>query len=178
MGDRLRIVPMRRDPAYAVIAAWHRHHKPPTGYQFALGCALGDRVVGVAVAGRPVSKEFDDGVTIEVTRVATDGTQNANSMLYGACWRAARALGYSRALTYTEDGESGASLRAAGWLHAATRPARAGWDTRSRPRSDDGYRSVDRLLWVILAAERVQLPTVWPVRPAEDVLPLLEVAGA
>jgi len=51
---------------------------------------------------------------VEVTRVATDGTPNACSLLYAAAWQAAKALGYRTLLTYTQKGESGASLRAAG----------------------------------------------------------------
>lgn len=163
----LRIVPVNRDQAYAAIAAWHRHHSPPLGYRFALGCAEGERLVGVATAGRPVARALDDGLTIEVTRVATDGTRNACSMLYGACWRAARALGYSRAITYTHATESGASLRAAGWLHAATRSARRGWDMPGRRRDDSDYVAVDRLLWVIEAVKSIELPSVWPAA-AED----------
>ncbi len=65
-------------------------------------------------AGRPVARAFDDGLTLEVNRTCTDGTRNANSMLYGAVWRAARAMGYARCITYTQHDESGASLKAAG----------------------------------------------------------------
>lgn len=157
----LRLVPVNRDQAYAAITAWHRHHRPPQGYRYAVGVAQGDRLVGVATAGRPVARHLDDGRTIEVTRVATDGTPHACSMLYGACWRAARALGYSRAVTYTQDGESGASLHAAGWLHAGSRRARPGWDMPGRRRDNPDYVPVSRLLWVIEAGQ-AELPTVWP----------------
>lgn len=114
MTGRLRLVPITRDQAMAAITAWHRHHQPPVGYRVALGCAIGDRLVGVATAGRPVARHLDNGLTIEVTRVATDGTPHACSMLYAACWRAARAMGYTRAVTYTQVGEwIGKRLRAA-----------------------------------------------------------------
>lgn len=78
----------------------------------------GERV-GVAVAARPPGRTFDDGVTLEVVRVATDGSRNANSMLYGAILRAGKALGYQRAITYTLDSESGASLKAVGFQETA-----------------------------------------------------------
>jgi hypothetical protein len=155
----LRIVPVSRDQAFDFIAAWHRHHQPPQGYKFALGVVAGDMLVGVATAGRPVAKAFDDGLTLEVTRVATDGTEHACSALYGACWRVARSAGYRRALTYTQDGESGASLRAAGWVHAATRAARDGWDTPSRRRDNVAYESVGRLLWVVDSGTDAALPS-------------------
>jgi hypothetical protein len=79
--------------------------------------------------------------------VATDSTPNACSMLYAACWRAARALGYRRLITYTQHTETGASLRAAGWHVIAERPARAGWDRPSRPRQGKGTDHIPRTLW-------------------------------
>jgi hypothetical protein len=82
-----------------------------------------------------------------VNRTATDGAANANSMLYGAAWRAAKALGYSRLITYTQEGESGSSLRAAGWSVVAELNERKGWDTPSRPREGRGVDGVQRLLW-------------------------------
>lgn len=120
MAGRLTIVPAFRDDVVAFIRAHHRHHGPPTGYICAAAVAdeVG-QVVGVAVIGRPSAEPLQDGWTCEVTRTATDGTRNANSALYGAAWRAARALGYRRAVSYTQDGETGASLRAAGWRTTA-----------------------------------------------------------
>lgn len=67
------------------------------------------------MVGRPVGRWLDDGITLEVNRCCTDGTKNACSLLYGAAWRAAKALGYKRIYTYTRVSELGASLRAAGW---------------------------------------------------------------
>ncbi|WP_200931297.1 XF1762 family protein [Frankia sp. R43] len=148
---RLRIVPITRDTALAYIKAWHRHHAPPVGYRFALGVAADDVLVGVATAGRPVARSLDDGWTLEVTRTSTNGTPNANSALYGAAWRAARALGYLRCITYTQAGESGASLRGAGWLMVAELAARKGWDTPSRRRRSHGNDGVARARWEIKA---------------------------
>jgi tRNA A37 N6-isopentenylltransferase MiaA len=127
----LEIVPVTFRQAQAFIARHHRHHKPPRGMKFCLGIAAGDELVGVATVGRPVARAYDDGYTLEVNRTCTDGTPNANSMLYGASWRAAKALGYRRLITYTQEGETGASLRAAGWRRG--RPsARRGPIGRSR----------------------------------------------
>lgn len=102
--------------------------------------------MGVLVAGRPVARHYDDGFTLEVTRTATNGHPNANSMLYGAAARAAFALGYDRIITYTQEGESGASLRAAGWRVLAQRSPRKGWDTPSRPRGNRND-NIQRTLW-------------------------------
>ncbi|MFV2102138.1 XF1762 family protein [Micromonospora sp. LOL_024] len=87
----------------AFVHDWHRHHRPPRGHKFSIGAADQDNVlVGVAVVGRPVARLLDDGLTLEVTRVATNGHRNACSLLYAAAWQAAKALGYRRLVTYTQ----------------------------------------------------------------------------
>jgi len=144
----LRLVPVSWGESCGFVDLWHRHHRPPRGYKFAVGVANDqDVLVGVAIVGRPVASAFQDGLTLEVNRTATDGTPNANSMLYGACARAAFALGYRRLVTYTQAGESGASLRAAGWKVIAERPPRKGWSSPSRPRDDNGVDGIARTLW-------------------------------
>lgn len=176
MTATLSLVPVSFADARGFVAAWHRHHVPPIGHKFSLGVAAGDVLVGVAIVGRPVARHLQDGHTLEVTRTATDGTLNANSMLYGASWRAAKALGYSRLITYTQPdtcadcdhqreahdsacrangchcaeylpGETGASLRAAGFRVIGERRSRSGWNTPSRPRDDRGADGVQRYLW-------------------------------
>lgn len=147
----LRIVPVRFADACGFIVEHHRHHGAPIGMKFCLGVAAGDKLVGVAVVGRPVARSYDDGRTLEVNRTATDGTRNANSMLYGAAWRAAKALGYDRLITYTQRGESGVSLHAAGWQVVAERPPRSGWDTPARARRDRGVDGIPRTLWEVVA---------------------------
>lgn len=94
----------------------HRHNKPPAGHKFSIACYDDDRLCGVVMVGRPVARYYDDGLTLEVNRLCTDGTKNACTKLYGAAWRAAQALGYDRIVTYTRVSEPGTSLRAAGWI--------------------------------------------------------------
>lgn len=147
VDQALTVVPVTFADACEFIAAWHRHNRPPAGHKFSVGVAVGRVLVGVATVGRPVARPFDDGATLEVNRTATDGTANANSMLYATCWRAAKALGWRRLITYTWDDESGASLRAAGWRVVAQRPPRPGWDVPSRPRESRGVDGVQRTLW-------------------------------
>lgn len=91
--------------------------------------------MGVAIVGRPVSRYLDNGLTLEVNRLCTDGTKNACSMLYAAAWRAARAMGYEKIITYTLDTESGASLRAAGWTCAGLAGGKR-WTGSRRPAAD------------------------------------------
>lgn len=147
---RLSVRPMTFPAACAFVQDHHRHHGPPRGHKFSLGVLTEHgRLVGVAIIGRPVARLLDDGLTVEVTRLATDGTPNACSALYGAAWRTARAAGYRRAITYTQAGESGASLRGAGWRKAAERSPRTSWDTPSRRRTGTGTQQVARTLWEI-----------------------------
>jgi hypothetical protein len=143
----LHLVPVDWETVREFIDGWHRHNKPPPGHKFSIGVAEDAKLVGVACIGWPVASTFMDGLTLEVRRTATDGTKNANSMLYGAAWRAAKALGYGRLITYTQADETGASLRAAGWRVVAELPARKGWDSPSRPRNNDSYLSTTRYLW-------------------------------
>ena len=134
---RLHIVPISFAEACAYVKAHHRHHKPPIGHKFSIAVApsIPGDVCGVAMVGRPVSRHLDDGWTLEVNRVATDGTRNACSCLYGAAWRAAKALGYRRLITYTLPEEGGASLRGAGW-YLVGEAGGGSWSCKSRPRVD------------------------------------------
>jgi hypothetical protein len=147
---KLTIIPMVLDEANAFVAEHHRHHKPVPGAKFCVGVADGERVVGVAIVGRPVARMVDDGWTLEVNRTCTDGTKNANSMLYGACRRAAFALGYRRLITYTLPTESGVSLKAAGWK-CLGEAGGGSWNCPSRPRVDTHPLQV-KLKWEVLTA--------------------------
>lgn len=92
----LTLRPVSLAEANAFVAEHHRHHKPVRGHKFSLGCMVDGQLVGVAIVGRPVSRYLDDGLTLEVNRLCTDGTQNACSFLYGAAARAARTIGYRK----------------------------------------------------------------------------------
>ena len=141
----LELIPITIKEANLFVARVHRHHKPVTGALFAVACANGDTVVGVAIIGRPVARMSQNGWTAEVNRVATDGTKNACSMLYGAAWRACRALGYRRLVTYTLPEEGGASLRAAGY-RLIGEAGGGSWTRRSRPRID-AHPLQEKLRW-------------------------------
>jgi len=124
--------------ANAFVAAHHRHHGPTRGHKFSISVADAQgQIRGVVIAGRPVARRLDDGAHLEVLRVCTDGTPNVCSMLYGAVRRAAKAMGYrpEQIITYTLEGEEGASLRAAGW-RLDGRTVGGSWDRPSRSRAD------------------------------------------
>lgn len=131
----MRVVPLDLAEANAFVAEHHRHHKPVVGHKFSLGAALAEKIVGVVIVGRPVARMRDDGATLEVTRLCTDGTKNACSFLYGAAARASFALGYTRIGTYILDTEPGSSLRGAGWKLIGQRGG-GEWGRKDRPRVD------------------------------------------
>lgn len=143
----LQVTPIDFAEANAFVAAFHRHHKPMPGVKFCVAVSDGETVRGVAMVGRPVARNSDDGFTVEVNRCCTDGARNACSMLYGAAWRAAKALGYRRLITYTLPDEGGASLRAAGWKLIGLRGG-GNWNVPSRPRIDTAeLLRGQKLLW-------------------------------
>lgn len=129
----LTLVPITFAQACTFVDGLHRHHRRPTGWKFGIGLHDGEKLVGVAMCGRPVSRMLDDGFTIEVNRLCTDGTEHACSMLYGAARRAAKAMGYRRIVTYILHSEPGTSLKAAGWRMVGTTGG-GEWTRESRPR--------------------------------------------
>jgi hypothetical protein len=127
--------PVTLTDAKAFVARHHRHSEPPQSGLFAVGAVDGGgTMIGVAIVGRPMARMLQDGTTCEVTRLTTDGSRNACSLLYGAAVRAAKALGYRRIYTYTLAEESGASLRATGWKRDADLKARTTWNCPARQR--------------------------------------------
>ena len=142
----IELRPITKKDANDFIRLHHRHHGVPVGALWwqAIHNDTGD-LVGVSVTGRPVARALDDGLTCEVTRLCTDGTPNACSMLYAASRRVAEAKGFRRGLTYILDSENGASLRAAGW-RTLWRVKGRSWDCPSRPRTDK-HPTEDKQAW-------------------------------
>ena len=131
----LVIRPIILREANAYVAQNHRHNIPTNGHKWSLACYDDDRLCGVAIAGQPIARKLDDGLTIEVRRVCTDGTYNACSKLYGACARVAKEMGYRRIITYTLQSEPGTSLTASGWRNCGEAGG-ASWNVPSRPREE------------------------------------------
>lgn len=134
-GGHLHTRRVQLSDANAFVNTRHRHLAGVVGHKFSVGAFRGVHLVGVAIVGRPVARLCDNGRTLEILRVATDGTRNACSKLYGAARRQVGELGYPRVLTYTLPEEGGASLRAAGF--ECEGPAGGGsWDRMGRRRGD------------------------------------------
>jgi hypothetical protein len=132
-----RIVSIELREANAFIEAHHRHHKRVAGHRFSIGCAVGNRLVGIAVVGRPVARLTNHRTTVEVTRLATDGTKNVCSMLYSAAARAAKAIGYEKIQTFILEQELGTSLLASGWQYEGDTPGGQWKHTDGKPRRTD-----------------------------------------
>jgi hypothetical protein len=132
---RLVLCPVTLREANDFVASFHRHNgrTARNGGKWAIGVEMADELVGVAIVGNPLSATFMDGRTAEVLRTCTReaAPKGSVSMLYSACWRAWRAMGGQRLITYTLTTESGASLRGAGWKVVAELSAtnvRANWN--------------------------------------------------
>lgn len=143
---RLTVVPLSLADANEYVEQYHRHHKRVVGHKFSIGVADdAGELRGAAIVGRPVARARDDGWTLEVARLVTDGCENACSALYAAAWRAAKAMGYTRIGTYILVDEPGTSLKAAGWKAIHQTPGRS-WSVPSRPRTDK-HPLGQRVLW-------------------------------
>jgi hypothetical protein len=150
----LRIVPLSFRSLCAYVTTHHRHHKAPRGGKVFIGVVdAAGTLQGVATLGRPSARAYDDGTCFEVTRSCVEGLANANSCLYGAMRRIGFAMGYRRGITYLQAGESGASLRAAGWAKVKDLPPRKSWAESSVKlkaiRDVVGTGNIARELWEV-----------------------------
>ena len=116
IGEIMEIRPITFRTACDFVKEFHRHHGATVGCKFCIGLFDGEKMVGCAICGRPVSRYYDDGLTCEINRLCTDGTRNACSMLYGASCRVAKEMGYKKIITYILESENGASLKASGFI--------------------------------------------------------------
>lgn len=125
--NTLEVTTIGFSEAAAFVKKYHRHCKPPIGHKFSLACYHNGNLCGVAICGRPVSRHYDNGDTIEITRLCTNGVRNACSKLYGAACRYARKVGYKKVITYTLESETGSSLRAANFTLDAEKVGGLQW---------------------------------------------------
>jgi len=113
----LKIVPLELKELNELVEKWHRHHKRVQGHRFSIGVIdmnTGELVGGCSV-GRPVARKVNPKEVLEVTRLVTNGTKNACSILYSCAARVGRELGYKKIQTYILEYESGHSLMVSGW---------------------------------------------------------------
>ena len=143
----MELEPITLENANSFVFKYHRHHGPVVGHKFSIAVSENNKIIGVVIVGRPVSRMMNDGYTLEVTRCCTDGKHNACSMLYGAAWRACRAMGYKRLITYILASESGSSLKASGYKLIAKVKGYS-WNRKDRPRIDK-HPTIDKLKYEI-----------------------------
>lgn len=141
-----KIIPITLKQANEYVTAYHRHHGAVVGCKFSIGLQdNGDKLIGVAICGRPVSRHLDDGKTLEINRLCTDGTMNACSMLYGACVRIAKEMGYDKVITYILESENGASLKASNFTCEGEAGGKMWTGSRKR---DNGVPQELKTRWV------------------------------
>lgn len=143
----LKAIPLTLLDANEYVRAFHRHHAPIYRDKFRIGCVDTDRdtMVGVIQVGRPVSRILDDGHTLEVVRLCTDGTKDVCSFLYSRAARISKELGYCKIIPYILNSESGVSLKAAGWTFEAYTSG-GSWNRTKRPR-DTSAPTVPKQRW-------------------------------
>jgi hypothetical protein len=149
----MKIIPISLKDANAFVALHHRHNKPVVGHKFSIGLEHEGHLIGVCIVGRPIARKADDGQTLEVTRLATDGTKNANSKLYARAKQIVQLMGYVRLLTYTLTSESGSSMRAIGARHDGIVKPSKGWHSRDG-RANLMTESLEKNRWVLLEKEK------------------------
>lgn len=132
---KMDLIPIFQKEAFEFIDKIHRHNKKPQGSVVQIGLTNGNQLIGVVILGRPINKTLQDGYTLEITRLATDGTKNACSKLYAAAWRAAKAIGYRKVITYILNTQPGTSLKASGWTLIGQRGGGT-WNRPNRQRLD------------------------------------------
>lgn len=171
---RLSIVPCTLAQANKYVALYHRHNGEVLLARFSLAIADDLGVVrGVAIVGRPNARNLDDHFTVEVKRVCTDGTPNTCSMLYGASWKTAKAMGYRRCITYTLPIESQSSLKAVGWICT---PDCGGspWNNR-QGRADTAISLVKKNRWQVSVETELPFTVItFPKEDASSQLPMFE----
>ena len=146
--SHLHLQPVSFPEAAEFIRLHHRHHLPMQGWKFGIAVNDEEKIVGVIAVGRPVARFLDNGLTLEITRLCTDGTSNACSILYAAAWRAAKALGYKRLITYTLKEEINSSLLASNYKIVYETKG-GSWNRESRKRIDK-HPVGEKILWEVI----------------------------
>jgi hypothetical protein len=159
----LYVRPIELAASNAYVGMLHRHHKPVVGHRFSL-CCVNEKghIHGVASIGRPVARLTCFRSVVEVTRLCTDGTPNACSILYAAAARVAREMGYAKIQTFILDSEPGTSLRAAGWSYEAPSMGGNGWQSRAGRRNDQPACPKQRWVKILSRPGPDRLPFVDP----------------
>lgn len=176
--SRLAVVPCTFERAKSYIVSLHRHHTPDTTRtRWALAVADENHEVrGIALVGYPVSRFQDDGWTLEVHRVATDGCPNACSILYGASARLAKTLGFAGIVTYIRNDEPGISLKAAGWVQEGKWEEGKSWANSNRGRVQK-TDVIGRARWGVRFTGTTPRELTWPHVPEPDQMMLESVGG-
>ncbi|MCP1161243.1 MULTISPECIES: XF1762 family protein [Bacillus] len=134
---RLQTIPITLKIAQEFISKFHRHNQAPQGHKFSIGLWDHDVLIGVIIAGSPVARHNNNGFTLEITRCCLKSSiyRNGISKMIGSVYQVAKAMGYTKIITYTLDHESGDSLKSCGFeLEAIT--SGGSWNSTARKREN------------------------------------------
>ena len=112
--------PVTVKAALPFVRAVHRRLPRVQGAMWAVSVLRGAERVGVALVGHAARLLAEDDCLSVLRCAVIEGHHNACSMLYGACSRAAKAMGATDLVTYTHADENGASLKASGWIYGGS----------------------------------------------------------
>lgn len=137
MAKAIHIVPTTLKAANQFVKEHHRHHRPTarnSGKWAVSAVDVEGNLVGVAIAGNPVSATYMDGFTIELTRVCVldSAPKGTCSFLISKCCKVWKEMGGARVITYTLATETGSSLRGAGWKKAGTVKPHKRWTNKNK----------------------------------------------
>ena len=143
----LTLTPINLKTANAFVQQYHRHHKPTRGHKFSIGVSDSGSLVGVAICGRPVARRLDDGYTLEINRLCTDGTPNV-CIAHCPCRPVCGSIeDTAKVVTYILDTESGVSLKAAGYV-CEGRAGGLEWNGERKPKMANQYPYQMKTRWV------------------------------
>ena len=145
------IAPITLKEANRFVDMFHRHNKHCRGCKFCLALYEDKELVGVAICGRPIARNLDNGLTLEILRVCVKDTapKGANSKLYARCRKIGQSMGYKKVITYTLKSESQCSLRAvSARKEAEVKPGT--WNRKNRKRISQPVYKQEKIRWELI----------------------------
>jgi hypothetical protein len=144
----MNFVPITLKDANEFVTKFHRHNKKVVGHKFSIGLEKDGKLIGVAIAGRPVARLLDNGKNIEILRVCVlEGNKGACSKMYAQMKRICQLMGYKKIFTYTLHTESQSSLKAIGAIPEATNVGGRSWSSSKRKREVQAVFFENKIRW-------------------------------
>ena len=150
MAKELKCIPLTLKEANAFVKEHHRHNKECRGHRFSIGAIYKNKLVGVAIIGRPVSRNFDFRFVSEINRncVLENAPKGTCSFLYSRAMKVWQSQGGKKILTYTLETEPGSSLKAVNFIPVAkTNYYKNGWNNGGKINRSVDYVKTRKIRW-------------------------------